>query len=173
MVASPTRTAALSSRSRTPSQVWQGVLARYCEYQRFIPSDRVFLNRLINRFSNPSYRDMLVPWLPQLILYRFSPVPKRMVFCCFFVSFRQGLSKGIFRYLNICRWNTAPMDFLSSSIIPIGFSAPCFKVRSLSGMTRSGSKATCVPRPLHSWHIPWGLLNENDCGINTGNEMPQ
>jgi hypothetical protein len=30
-----------------------------------------------------------------------------------------------------------------------------------------------VPSPLHSTHMPCGLLNEKLCGVSSGNDVPQ
>ncbi len=37
-----------------------------------------------------------------------------------------------------------------------------------SGITRSGSILSAVPRPLHDLHMPSGELKLNDCGSNSG-----
>ena len=50
--------------------------------------------------------------------------------------------------------------------------APSLKVLSLSGMTRSISKATAFPKPSHLSHAPAGLLKENILGSISSKVKP-
>ena len=42
--------------------------------------------------------------------------------------------------------------------------APSSRVRSLLGITRSGSISSLVPRPVQAGHAPCGLLKLKSCG---------
>ena len=53
-----------------------------------------------------------------------------------------------------------------------GSTAPWRMLFDGSGTTRSGSISGREPRPLHSWHIPSGLLKEKLCGASSGKLMP-
>ena len=54
-----------------------------------------------------------------------------------------------------------------------GVTAPSPRVRSLFGMTRSGSISSLNPMPVHSEQAPCGLLNENVRGAISPSETPQ
>ena len=45
-----------------------------------------------------------------------------------------------------------------------GTSAPALMLRPLSGITRSGSITSWVPRPVQVGQAPWGELKENERG---------
>ena len=51
--------------------------------------------------------------------------------------------------------------------------APCLMDSLGLGMMRSGSTRFCMPRPVHTGHAPYGLLNENMRGVSSSIEMPQ
>src|SRR6476660_9205969 len=48
----------------------------------------------------------------------------------------------------------------SFGILAHGTSAPCWRLFDLSGITRSGSISSRVPRPVQAGHAPCGELNE-------------
>jgi hypothetical protein len=54
-----------------------------------------------------------------------------------------------------------------------GAMAPSRIEREASGTTRSGSISRRSPSPLHSGHIPSGLLKEKLCGESSGKAWPQ
>ncbi len=53
-----------------------------------------------------------------------------------------------------------------------GATAPCARLFSGSGMTRSGSTSLRVPMPVHSGQAPNGELNENDRGSSASKDSP-
>ena len=84
----------------------------------------------------------------------------------------QGLSRGTRNELerdSIIR-NVQPPCFSSACVQ--GSTAPPRMLREGSGTIRSGSISGRVPSPLHSWHIPSGLLKEKLCGASSGKLMP-
>ena len=56
---------------------------------------------------------------------------------------------------------------------PEDWMAPSRMDLSQSGMMRSGSATSCVPRPVQTGHAPYGLLNENIRGDSSGRLIPQ
>ena len=56
---------------------------------------------------------------------------------------------------------------------PQNATAPSLMLRRGSGTTRSSSTSLRAPSPLHSLHIPWGLLKEKSCGEISGKPIPQ
>ncbi len=62
---------------------------------------------------------------------------------------------------------------VASPTAPRGLTAPSLIDSFGLGTTRSGSISMRVPSPEHSGHMPSGELNENSCGVGSGNEIPQ
>jgi hypothetical protein len=171
----PTRTAALSGRSRVPPQVEQAVSARNCAYQRLALSEVVSRKRRMSRGRTPSQsitKVALPPFLPaqRTVNWR-SPVPCSTCSRSRFGSFRHGTSKGTPSCFRICVRSPDQLDFCEISR-PQGLIAPSSMVSASSGTTSSGSIAMREPRPLQSTHMPCGLLNEKPCGVSSGKEIP-
>src|ERR1051325_11070915 len=127
----------------------------------------VSLKRRISVGMMPSKLVLYVPVRPpslHLMLIVSSPEPlcsRSRVDCG--RSFH-GLSSGTLKDCDsdsIIR-NVQPPCFSSACVH--GSTAPPRMVLLLSGTIRSGSISGRVPRPLHSWHMPSGLLNEKLCG---------
>ena len=61
---------------------------------------------------------------------------------------------------------------ISVGILFQGTSAPALMLRDLSGMTRSGSMTSCVPRPVQVGQAPCGELNEKLRGSSSSIVVP-
>ena len=72
--------------------------------------------------------------------------------------------------------NTASVIFIrhetSVGILVHGTSAPARMLFDRSGMTRSGSITSCVPRPVQVGQAPCGELNENERGSSSSIVVP-
>ena len=61
---------------------------------------------------------------------------------------------------------------ISVGILFQGTSAPALMLRDLSGMIRSGSMTSCVPRPVQVGQAPCGELNEKLRGSSSSIVVP-
>ena len=61
---------------------------------------------------------------------------------------------------------------ISVGILFHGTSAPALMLLVRSGITRSGSITSCVPRPVHVGQAPWGELNEKLRGSSSSIVVP-
>ncbi len=64
-----------------------------------------------------------------------------------------------------------PSDFMFPQLLPL--IAPSFIESSGLGMIRSVLILSKEPRPVHSGHAPYGLLNENMRGCMSSMDIPQ
>src|SRR5207237_1400658 len=93
-----------------------------------------------------------------------SPEPWSSICRVSFARSFQGLSSGT---LNDCESDSIMRKVQPpprSMACDQGSTAPWRMLFDGSGMTRSGSISGREPSPLHSWHMPSGLLQEKLCG---------
>src|SRR5512140_498879 len=138
-------------------------------------SEVVSLKRRISMGMMPSNDVLYVPVRPpslQRMLIVSSPEPLSSRSLTSRGRSFQGLSSGTLKDCDsdsIIR-NVQPPCFSSACVH--GSTAPPRMDLLTSGTIRSASISGRVPRPLHSWHMPSGLLNEKLCGASSGKLMP-
>ena len=87
-------------------------------------------------------------------------------------SFTGVFSLNLYRLARASKYiREMPSDLML--LQPEAVMAPSMMDRFLLGMMRSGSTRFCIPRPVHTGHAPYGLLNENMRGVSSSIEMPQ
>src|ERR1041384_5008096 len=138
-------------------------------------SEVVSLKRRMSIGMMPSKLVLYVPVLPpslHLMLMVSAPEPWSSICLVSLGSSFQGLSSGT---LNDCE-----SDSIMRKVQPPprsmawdqGSTAPSRMLFDGSGMTRSASISGREPRPLHSWHMPSGLLKEKLGGASSGKLIP-